>query len=76
MLDGDVVYDNPDIRPPTANSTSSQLAADPKKRTIAKGSSDVFQFVFQNNVNKTASAYSNGLLTFGSGCRVGPVRDQ
>ena len=69
-FDGDVVYDNPDIPAPTATLTASQLVADPKKRSIAKGTSDVVHFVFQNNVNQAASAYSNGLLTFGNGCTI------
>jgi len=69
-MDADVVYDNPDIPPPTATLTAAQLAADQNKRTVKKGTSDVFKFSFQNNVDKMASHYSNGLLTFGTGCTI------
>ena len=63
-LDGDMVYDKPDIAPPTANLTAAQLVGDQKKRTIQKNSSDVLHLVFEKNVDTNLSHYS-GALTLG-----------
>src|SRR5262249_43529418 len=45
-LDGDMLYDNPDIPPPSANLTMAQLTADPNKRKIQHGTSDVLFLIF------------------------------
>jgi hypothetical protein len=68
-LDGNIVYDSPDILPPSANLTTAQLVADPNKRTIKGGLSPapnhVIHFVFEKNVDTNAAHYS-GTLTFSS----------
>ena len=43
-LDGDVVFDTPDIAAPSANITGAQLTSNTTKRTIAAGTSDVFRW--------------------------------
>jgi hypothetical protein len=62
----DVIYDNPDIPPPSANLGTAQLVADPKKRTVGKNSSDVVTLEFENNASTTSGNYA-GTFTFGSG---------
>jgi hypothetical protein len=64
-LGRDVVYDQPDLAPPTADVTTAQLVADRKKRTIGHRKSDVLHLVFQKNVNTNLTRY-NGTLTFGN----------
>jgi uncharacterized repeat protein (TIGR01451 family) len=64
-LDGDVIYDNPDLDPPSANLTLAQLVADQNKRKIGHGSSDVLAFIFQNNASPTLSDYTGTLSTSG-----------
>jgi hypothetical protein len=63
-LDGDVVYDKPDIAPPSATLTAAQLTGDQKKRTIQRNSSDVLHLIFEKNIDPNLSHYS-GTLTFG-----------
>ena len=63
-LDGDMLYDKPDIAAPSANLTTAQLVADQNKRTIQKGSSDVLHLIFEKNVDTNLSHYS-GVLNFG-----------
>jgi hypothetical protein len=65
-LDGDVVYDTPDIAAPTATLGTAQLVKDAGKRTIQKGTSDVFIVTFEKAPNTTWSNYS-GQLTFTNG---------
>jgi hypothetical protein len=69
-LDGDVVYDSPDIPAPSANLSAAQLVADQNKRKIGHGSSDTLHILFEANVDKTTAHYTDGLLTFGAGCTV------
>jgi hypothetical protein len=64
-LDGDIVYDNPDIAGGTASLGAGQLVADPRKRTVTKGQSDVLFFVFEKNADTNLANYSSG-ATFGS----------
>lgn len=64
-LDGDVIYDNPDIAPPSATLTLAQLVADPNKRKIKHGESDVLIFIFQNNADPTLSNYTGIVDTSG-----------
>ena len=64
-LDGDVIYDNPDIAPPSAALTLAQLVADPNKRKIKHGESDVLMFIFQNNADPTLSNYTGTVDTSG-----------
>ena len=64
-LDGDVIYDNPDIPPPSANLTVAQLIADPNKRKINHGSSDVLTLIFQNNADPNLSNYTGMVSTSG-----------
>jgi hypothetical protein len=66
-LDGDVIYDNPDVAGGTANLTAAQLVADAKKRTFKKGDSRVLVFEFEKNVSKNAADYT-GTVNFGPGC--------
>jgi hypothetical protein len=63
---GGVVYDNPDIAPPSANLTMAQLVADQNKRKIPKGTSVVLHLVFEHNVDKNPGNYT-GTLTFTNG---------
>jgi hypothetical protein len=64
-LDGDVVYDSPDISPPSVSLTTGQLVADPHKRTITHNSSDVLILIFQNNADTNLSNYSGSVSTSG-----------
>lgn len=64
-LDGDVVYDNPDIAGGSASLTTAQLAADQNKRTISKGTSDVLIFIFEKNADPTFADYAS-TATFGA----------
>jgi len=66
-LDGDVIYDKPDIAGGTANLTLAQLTADPNKRKIKKGQSDVLIFEFEKNADKDLTHYT-GSLSFGPNC--------
>jgi hypothetical protein len=61
-LDGDVVYDNPDIAGGSATLTLAQLVADQNKRKIGHGSSDVLTFIFEKNADVDLSHYSSSLL--------------
>jgi hypothetical protein len=63
-FDGDVVYDKPDIAGGTANLTTADLVAEAKKRTIAKNSSDVLTFVFDNKADTNLAHYT-AIATFG-----------
>ncbi len=63
-LDGDVVYDNPDIAGGTANLTTAQLVADQNKRKINHNSSDVYTLVFEKNADPNLSHYA-GTVTIG-----------
>jgi len=53
ILDGDVVYDNPDLAGPTQTLTLAQLAADQNKRKIQSGTSDVFRLNFTKRSIRT-----------------------
>lgn len=64
-LDGDIVYDNPDIAGGTADLGAGQLATDPKKRTITKGQSDVLYFIFEKNADTNLANYAS-TATFGT----------
>jgi hypothetical protein len=66
-LDGDVIYDNPDIAGGSATLTLAQLAADPNKRKIDKGSTDVLTFIFENNADVVLSHYTS-TVKFGDDC--------
>lgn len=65
-LDGDVIYDNPDIAAPSANLTLAQLVADQNKRKIGKGSSDVLTLIFERNAASNLSSYTGSISTTGS----------
>jgi uncharacterized repeat protein (TIGR01451 family) len=71
-LDGDVIYDNPDIAPPSANLTLAQLVADANKRKIQHGTSDVLTFIFEKNANTTLSTYTGSMSTSGFGLPILP----
>jgi hypothetical protein len=58
-LDGDIVYDKPDIAGGSATLTLAQLVADANKRKISHNSSDVLTFVFENNADTDLSHYSS-----------------
>jgi uncharacterized repeat protein (TIGR01451 family) len=64
-LNADVLYDKPDIAPPTANLTLLQLVADQKKRTIQHGKSEVLTLVFEKNANNTLAQYTGTISTSG-----------
>jgi hypothetical protein len=64
-LDGDVIYDNPDIDPPSANLTLAQLVGDQNKRKIQHGTSDVLVLIFQNNADTNLSHYTGMVSTSG-----------
>ena len=66
-LDGDVIYDNPDIVGGTANLSLAQLVADQNKRKINHNSSDVLTFIFEKNADQVLANYT-GLVSFGTGC--------
>jgi len=68
-LDGDVIYDSPDIAGGTANLTTAQLVGDQNKRKIGKGQSDVLTFEFEKNADTDLSHYT-GTVSFGTGCDV------
>jgi uncharacterized repeat protein (TIGR01451 family) len=71
-LDGDVMYDNPDIAPPSANLTASQLAADPNKRKIKHGESDVLTLIFEKNADPNLANYTGMVSTSGFGLPILP----
>ena len=60
-LDGDVVYDNPDIAGGSADLTLAQLVADSNKRKIDHGSSDVLTFIFEKNADTDLTHYTSNL---------------
>jgi len=64
-LDGDIIYDTPDVAPPSVTLTTSQLVADQNKRKIGKGTSDVLYLIFQNNADTNLSHYSGSVSTSG-----------
>jgi uncharacterized repeat protein (TIGR01451 family) len=64
-LDGDVIYDNPDIAPPSANLTLAQLVADANKRKIKHGESDVLTLIFEKNASPSLSDYTGTVSTSG-----------
>lgn len=64
-LDGDIVYDNPDIAGGVANLGAGQLVADQNKRTITKGQSDVLYFIFEKNADTNLANYAS-TATFGA----------
>jgi len=66
-LDGDVIYDNPDIAGGSVNLTLAQLVADQNKRKIGKGSNDVLTFIFENNADPLLSKYTSS-ASFGDNC--------
>ncbi|MGH7620540.1 MAG: hypothetical protein ACREPM_25270, partial [Gemmatimonadaceae bacterium] len=61
-LDGDIVYDNPDISGGSAHLTLAQLVADQNKRKIDHGTSDVLTFIFEKNADTSAADYSSTLM--------------
>jgi len=71
-LDGDVIYDNPDIAPSSANLTLAQLVADVNKRSIQHGQSDVLVLIFEKNANADLSTYTGTLSTSGFGLSILP----
>ncbi len=67
-LDGDIIYDSPDIPAPSANLTTAQLVADQTKRTIAATgpkSTRVLHLVFEKNAD-TNMAHYTGTVSFAS----------
>ena len=62
-LDGDVVYDTPDLASGPISLTTTQLVADQNKRKIDPGTSDVYTLIFQSNANTDLSLYT-GSVTF------------
>ena len=64
-LDGDVVYDNPDIGGGSAHLTTADLVADPNKRKLQHNSSDVLTFIFASNADANLANYS-GTFAFGN----------
>jgi hypothetical protein len=66
-LDGDVIYDKPDIAGGTATLTSAQLVKDQNHRKIKKGQSDVLIFEFEKNADKNLANYT-GTVSFGPNC--------
>ena len=66
-LDGDVIYDKPDIAGGTANLTAAQLAADQNKRKIKKGQTDVLTFEFEKKADTNLPHYT-GTVSFGPNC--------
>jgi hypothetical protein len=58
-LDGDVIYDNPDVAGGTALLTLAQLVADQNKRKLNHGSSDVLTLIFEKNADPDLSHYSS-----------------
>jgi hypothetical protein len=60
-LDGDIVYDNPDIAGGSADLTLAQLVADQNKRKINHGTSDVLTFVFEKNADTDLTHYTSNL---------------
>ena len=58
-LDGDVIYDNPDIAGGSALLTLAQLVADQNKRKINHNSSDVLTLIFEKNADTDLSKYSS-----------------
>jgi uncharacterized repeat protein (TIGR01451 family) len=71
-LDGDVIYDKPDIPPPSANLTVAQLVADQNKRKINHGTSDVLTLIFEKNADKDLSHYTGTVSTSGFGLTILP----
>lgn len=64
-LDGDVVYDNPDIGGGSAHLTLAQLVADANKRKLQHNSSDVLTFIFEHNADTNLANYT-GTFAFGN----------
>jgi uncharacterized repeat protein (TIGR01451 family) len=64
-LDGDMIYDKPDIPPPSANLTLAQLTADPNHRKIQHGTSDVLFLIFEKNADPDLSKYTGVVSTSG-----------
>lgn len=64
-LDGDVIYDAPDLLPPSATLTAAQLVADQNKRKIQHGQSDVLTLIFEKNADPAFSSYAGVLSTSG-----------
>ena len=63
-LDGDVMYDNPDI-PTGPASLSAQLVADQNKRKINHNSSDVYTLIFEKNADPDLSHYAGNVTISG-----------
>jgi hypothetical protein len=61
-MDGDVVYDSPDISGGSTTLTLVELVADQNKRKINKTSSDVITFEFENNVDIDLANYTANLV--------------
>jgi len=68
LIGTNVVYDVPDLPPPSATIATAQLVADATKRTLAAGGSAVITLQFEKNADTNASNYS-GTFSFG-GCSV------
>jgi hypothetical protein len=66
-LDGNVIYDKPDIVGGSATLTAAQLTSDQNKRKIKKGGSGVLTFEFAKNADKVLANYT-GTVTFGPNC--------
>ncbi len=64
-LGGDVLYDKPDIATGPVTLTS-QLVADPNKRKIKHGSSDVLTLIFEKNASTTITEYDGQLQLDGA----------
>jgi hypothetical protein len=70
--DGDIIYDKPDIAPPSADLTLAQLVADVTKRKIKHGQSDVITLIFEKSASASLSTYSGVLSTSGFGLTILP----
>jgi hypothetical protein len=71
-LDGDVIYDKPDVPAPSVNLTVAQLVADAKKRKIQHGSSDVLTLIFEKNADTNRAHYTGTVSTSGFGLTILP----
>ncbi|MGQ0553196.1 MAG: SdrD B-like domain-containing protein [Planctomycetota bacterium] len=67
-LDGDIIYDVPDLSPPSANLGPSDFVTDMNKRKISARSSDTLKLIFEKTIDNDPSHYSGGTVTFGTDC--------
>jgi len=70
--DGDVIYDKPDLPPPSADLTEANLITDVNKRTIKHAQSDVITLIFEKNASSFLGDYMGTLSTSGFGLTILP----